>query len=254
MIISTFSGVSGSSTVDCSINLSTGAHPARHRRAVFKERTRKVRPAIVFILLAILAVPCGLGAQTMVTMTTAAISAEGEGGLFMIAGSDAMRTGVLSRFLLSTNFDMGLQLVFDRYEEKSFLGFGVDFKFHIPAVASTAPIDIAFDAGAGLLESSDRRRIFLAPGIIVSGRIETSERTVLTPYMGLYALFTRRTWKIDNCEAEYGRGCQSWEKSFYAEAMLRAGVMIPLREDFQILVEMNVNGEIMFGAGLNLIF
>jgi hypothetical protein len=213
-----------------------------------------MRHAIVFMLLMILAFPCGLGAQTMATMTTAAISSEGEGGLFMIAGSEAVRTGVLSRFLLSTNADMGLQLVFDRYDDRSFLGFGVDFKFHIPAVPSTTPIDIAFDAGAGMLESSDRRRIFLAPGIIVSGRVETSERTSLTPYMGIYALFTRRTWKIDDCEADYGRGCQGWEKSFYAEAMLRAGVMIPVREDFQILVEMNVNGDVMFGAGLNLVF
>ncbi|MCK4349341.1 MAG: hypothetical protein KAX13_00700 [Candidatus Krumholzibacteria bacterium] len=213
-----------------------------------------MRSAVILILLVALAIPCSLGAQTMVTMTTAAVSAEGEGGLFMIAGNDVVRGGVLSRFLLSKTIDLGLQLAFDRYKEKSFLGFGVDFKFHIPAVTSTVPIDIAIDAGAGLLESSDRRRIFLAPGIIVSGRVETSKRNVLVPYMGLYALFTRRTWKIQNCDDEYGRGCQAWEKSFYAEAMLRAGVMIPLREDFQILVEMNVNGEIMFGAGVNVIF
>ncbi len=213
-----------------------------------------MRSAVIFSLLVILAVPCSLSAQTMVTMTTAAISTEGEGGLFMIAGNDVTRAGVLSRFLLSKNVDLGLQLAFDRYEEKSFLGFGVDFKFHIPSVTSSAPIDIAIDAGAGILESSDRRRIFLAPGIIVSGRVETSGGNRFEPYMGLYALFTRRTWKIQDCDAEYGWGCQAWEKSFYTEAMLRAGVMIPLQEDFQILVEMNVNGEIMFGAGLNVIF
>ena len=213
-----------------------------------------MRSAVIFTLLAILAVPWSLNAQTMVTMTTAAISAEGEGGLFMIAGSDVVRAGVLSRFLLSTNVDMGLQAAFDRYEEKGFVGFGVDFKFHIPSMASTAPIDIALDAGAGILEASDRRRIFLAPGILVSGRVETSGRNRLEPYMGLYALFTRRTWKIKNCDAEYGPGCQSWEEPFRGEAMLRAGMRLPLREDFQILVEMNVNGEIMFGAGVNLIF
>ena len=213
-----------------------------------------MKHAIVFTLLMILASSFGLSAQTMTTMTTAAISSEGEGGLFMIAGSDAVRAGILSRFLLSTSVDMGIQLAFDRYEERGFLGFGVDFKFHMPVVASTTPVDIAFDAGAGMLESSDRRRIFLAPGIIVSGRVETSERTALTPYMGLYALFTRRTWKMDDCETEYGRGCQGWEKSFYAEAMLRAGIMIPVRDDFQILVEMNVNGDVMFGAGLNIVF
>jgi len=213
-----------------------------------------MRSAVIFALLAILAVPCGLGAQTMATMTTAAISAEGEGGLFMIAGSDVVRAGILSRFLLSTNVDMGLQLAFDRYEEKSFLGFGVDFKFHIPAVASSAPIDIALDAGAGMLESSDRRRIFLAPGILISGRVETSGRNRLEPYMGLYALFTKRTYKRLPCETEYGPSCQSWEEPFYAEAMLRTGMMIPLREDIQILVEINVNGEIMFGAGVNVIF
>lgn len=213
-----------------------------------------MRPAVILTLLVILAIPCGLYAQTMVTMTTAAISAEGEGGIFMIAGTDAVRTGILSRFLLSTNVDLGLQLAFDRYEEQGYIGFGVDFKFHIPAVASTAPIDIAFDAGAGMLESSDRRRIFLAPGIIVSGRVETSERAMLSPYMGLYALFTRKTWNLDDCDSEYGQSCQNWEKPFYAEAMLRAGVMFALRDGFQTLVEMNVNGEVMFGAGVNVIF
>ena len=36
--------------------------------------------------------------------------------------------------------------------------------------------------------------------------------------------------------------------------MLRAGVMFALRDGFQTLVEMNVNGEVMFGAGVNVIF
>ncbi len=213
-----------------------------------------MKSATIIAMLVILSVPCGLSAQTMVTMTTAAISAEGEGGLFMIAGSDVVRAGVLSRFLLSTSVDMGLQIAFDRYDERSFLGFGVDFKFHIPAVASSAPIDIALDAGAGMLESRDRRRIFLAPGILVSGRVETSGRNRLEPYMGLYALFTRRTYKRLPCETEYGPGCQSWEEQFRGEVMLRVGMMIPLTEDFQIFMEANVNGVIMYGAGVNVIF
>jgi hypothetical protein len=211
------------------------------------------RRAVLASIFLVLALPCGASAQTMVAMTTAAASAEGEGGLYMIAGSDALRTGVISRFLLARNVDMGLQFAFDRYEDRSFLGGGVDFKVHIPIPTSDVPIYFALDAGAGVLEGSDRRRIFLAPGFIVSGRVETSGRSVLEPYMGFYALFTRRTWKKE-CEPEYGPGCQHWEKSFFGEGMLRLGARIPIRSDFHILLEMNVNGETMFGAGVNVVF
>jgi hypothetical protein len=213
-----------------------------------------MRSALILMMVAILAAPCGLGAQTMATMTTASISAEGEGGLFMMAGSEVFRAGILSRFLLSTDFDMGLQVVFDRYEEKGFIGLGFDLKFRIPVTTSTTPIDIALDAGAGVLEASDRRRIFLAPGVLVSGRAVTAGETILEPYLGLYALFTKRSWKDGRCETDSGPSCQGWEDQFKGEAMLRAGMKIPLRKDFQLLVEMNVNSDVMFGAGVNIVF
>jgi hypothetical protein len=224
------------------------------RGIIIKEEWQRMRAALILMMLAILAAPCSLGAQTMATMTTAAISAEGEGGLFMMAGSDLFRAGVLSRFLLSKDFDMGLQAVFDRYEEKGFIGLGFDIKFRIPVTTSTTPIDIALDAGAGLLEASDRRRIFLAPGILVSGRAVTAGEERLEPYLGLYALFSRRSWKGGRCETDSGLACQVWDEDFRGEAMLRAGMKIPLRKDFQLLVEMNVNGDVMFGAGVNIVF
>jgi hypothetical protein len=209
------------------------------------------RWVFLFILSVIFAPPAA-EAQTLATMTTGSVSGEGEGGLFMLAGTNVSRLGIMSRFALSRNVDMGVQLAFDRYEDKGFFGGGIDLKFELPIDAADLPMHIALDLGIGDLESSERRRSFLEAGCIVSGVVESSNRTILEPYAGIYVLTTRSGWK-DDCTAAGTSGCWEGTRS-ETDALLRGGARILLRDDLQILVEMNLDGEAMFGAGINVVF
>jgi hypothetical protein len=210
-----------------------------------------MKATILLIALVILAAPFSARAQTLATMTTGAVASDGEGGLFMLAGTDVTRYGLNSRFALTVDFDMGIQIVFDRLDERSFFGGGIDVKYRLPIETSDLPIDVALDAGLGDLESSEIRRLFLEMGCIISGVVESSNRRILEPYAGIYVMTTRRDWK-DDC-GEDDRGCWNGTRSD-TDAVLRGGMRAHITNDFQIIVELNVNGKTMFGAGLNLIF
>ena len=67
----------------------------------------------------------------------------------MLAGTDVSRFGVMTRFALSHEFDIGIQLALDRYEEASHYGGGIDLKYDLPIETSGAPIHIALDMGVG---------------------------------------------------------------------------------------------------------
>ncbi len=210
-----------------------------------------MKSTILLIALAILAAPFSARTQTLATMTTGAVASDGEGGFFMLAGTDVTRYGLNSRFALAAEFDMGIQLAFDRLEERSFFGGGIDIKYRLPVAASDFPLNVALDAGLGDLESSEIRRFFLEMGCIVSGVVESSNRRILEPYAGIYVMTTRRNWK-DDC-GEDDRGCWNGTRSD-TDAVLRGGIRANITNDFQIMAELNVNGKTMFGAGLNLIF
>ncbi|HER44229.1 MAG TPA: hypothetical protein ENO08_07210 [Candidatus Eisenbacteria bacterium] len=201
--------------------------------------------------LAVLALPAAAGSQTLATMTTGAVSSDGEGGLFVLAGTDVSRFGLHSRFALAADLDMGMQLAFDRLDERSFFGGGIDVKYRLPFAAADLPIDIALDAGVGILESDEIRRLFLEMGCIVSGVVQSSDRRILEPYAGVYVMTARRDWK-DDCGLD-DRMCWEGTRSD-TDAVLRGGLRVHVTDDFRVLVEMNVNGKTMFGAGVNLVF
>jgi len=210
-----------------------------------------MKAIMVLITVAALALPAAAVPQTLATMTTGAVSSDGEGGVFMLAGTEVTRFGIHSRFALATEIDLGIQLAFDRSDERSFFGGGVDVKYRLPVTRADLPIDIALDAGLGDLESSEIRRFHLELGCIVSGVVESSKRRILEPYAGIYVMTTRRDWKDDCGEDE--RGCWNGTRSD-TDVVLRGGLRTHITEDFQILVELNVNGNTMFGAGVNLVF
>ena len=210
-----------------------------------------MKATTLVIILALLSVPVPAGAQTLATMTTGAVSSDGEGGLFVLAGTDVSRFGLHSRFALMTAIDMGIQLAFDRLDERSFYGAGIDFKYRLPLATADLPVHVALDAGAGDLESSEIRRLFIEMGCIVSGVVRSSNRDILEPYAGIYIMTTRRDWKKDCATGD--RGCWEGTRSD-TDAVLRLGLRAHLTDDFQVLGELHVNGKTMFGAGVNLVF
>ena len=229
----------GAFVVPCAINLT-----------IWKG-TYAMKTVILLFALAIMTAPFAARTQTLATMTTGAVASDGEGGIFVLAGTDVSRYGINMRFAIDEYFDMGIQLAFDRLDARSFFGGGIDVKYHLPIETSDLPIHVALDAGIGDLESNDWRRIFLEAGFIVSGVIQSANRDVFEPYAGIYVMTTRGDWK-GACDAG-DSGCWDGARSD-TDAVLRGGLRAHVTDDFQILVELNVNGDTMFGAGVNLIF
>ena len=155
-----------------------------------------MKATTLLIALFILTAPLTARTQTLATMTTGAVASDGEGGFFMLAGTDVTRIGLNMRFAIDARFDMGIQLAFDRLDESSFFGGGIDFKYCLPIDTSDLPIHAALDAGVGDLESKDWRRIFMEVGFIVSGVLQSANRDVLEPYAGIYVMTTRGDWKV----------------------------------------------------------
>ena len=207
---------------------------------------------IPICLLLVLMVPDPAFTQTLGQLTTAAVASEGEGGIFLLAGNDAFRTGVMARFELGRESDLGMQLGFDKETGSNSFGGGLDFKFHLPVGIEEASIDFAIDASLGLLESDDFRRLFFGIGLMISGVVRSSDNIALEPYTSLTILTTHRDWKIDpppHAEHDFGD-----RDDTDTDAVFRGGVKVPLSDDYQLLVEVNINGKTTVGAALNVIF
>jgi len=207
---------------------------------------------ILVCLLLTLIVPDPNSAQTLGQLTTAAVASEGEGGIFLFAGNDAFRTGMMVRFELGKESDLGMQFGFDRVTGRNSLGGGLDFKFHLPVGIEEVAIDFALDGSLGLLESDDFRRLFIGIGLMASGVVRSSDDVALEPYTSLTILTTHRDWKVD--PPPHAMRDFDERDDTDTDAVFRGGVKFPLSNEHQLLVEVNINGKTTIGAAFNVIF
>ena len=200
-----------------------------------------------------LVVPVAAIAQTFGQYTTAAIASEGEGGIFVRGGDEAVRTGIMARFELTNRSDLGLQIGFDReYRENSF-GAGLDFKFYLISAVSDFPLDLAIDLSLGHLRSGNYSRNILGIGLLVSGELRSVSS--LEPYAFITVLNTYFPKKA-SCHEEHPSQwpCSEDDWKSDTETVLRGGAKYALTEEYQLLAEVELGDEITFGAALNIIF
>jgi hypothetical protein len=225
-------------------------HERRTRGTFARMKGNKVLP-ILLILLG--AASASLSAQTLGQFAGASAAADGEGSVFMLAGNDAFRTGVSTRFNISRVSDFGLQLGLDRSCGESFFGGGIDLKIVILESAARFPVNLALDASFGSLNAAAAGRFRFGFGILASGRIASGARRAIEPYCSLIAEIEQIDMKHGSAALERCLSPGSNDETD-ARALVRAGVKIPVSDEAQILIEADLGRSSLFGAGFNIIF
>jgi hypothetical protein len=212
-----------------------------------------VKKALPVILIMLGTAHTSLTAQTLGQFAGASAAADGEGSVFMLAGNDAFRTGVGTRFNISRVSDFGLQIGLDRSCSESFFGGGIDFKIVILESAARFPVNLALDASFGSLTSGAARRFRFGFGILASGRIAAGAERAIEPYCSLIADIEQIDMKHESTTLADCL-CPGSNDETDARALVRIGVKIPVSNESQIFIEANFERESLFGAGFNIIF
>jgi len=205
------------------------------------------------LLIALSAAFTGARAQTLAQFGGASASAEGEGAVFMLAGTDAFRAGVAARFNIARVSDFGLQFGIDRSCEETFYGGGVDLKIVVLEATARLPINVALDAAVGELTNDAAGRFIFDFGILASGSIPIGGGRSIEPYGSLLA----RVQELDLKSGSDELGaclCPDAKDGTDAGALARLGVKIPVSRDSQILIEADFHRTTLFGAAFNIIF
>jgi len=193
-------------------------------------------------------------AQVFGQFADAGPAAEGEGAVFMLAGSGAFRTGVSTRFNISRISDFGLQLGIDRVSGESFFGGGFDLRLMLFEGNAGLPLSLSLDASVGGLDSGDVRRFLFGFGVLASAAIETASGRSIEPY----ASFIVDLEQIDGVSPPAsGDGCYTCSRErgeTETGTEFRAGAKVPLTADTQVLLELGLDGEARFGAAFNVVF
>ena len=213
-------------------------------------KARKVLPMLLILLGSVCT---SLPAQTLGQFASASAAGDGEGSVFMLAGNDAFRTGVSTRFNISRVSDFGLQLGLDRSCGESFFGGGIDFKIVILEGAARLPVNLALDASFGNLTSNAAGRFRFGFGILASVRIATGAGRAIEPYGSLIADIEQINMKHGGAVLESCL-CPGSNDGTDARALVRAGIRIPVSKGSQLLIEADFDRPTLFGAAFNIIF
>ena len=211
----------------------------------------KTLPALLILLLA---AHGSLSAQTFGQFGGAGAAPDGEGCVFMLAGNDAFRTGLSTRFNISSVSDFGIQLGVDRVCEESFYGGGIDFKVVLLQSRPQLPVNLALDASLSGLNSSAAGRFIFGFGILASGHIETSSARVIEPYLSFVVDVERIH---DKNEARAVPAClcsDNGADETHTCSLVRTGVKVPVSDEAQIIIEANLGDKTLVGAAFNLVF
>ena len=216
--------------------------------------TMNVKKTVPALLIFLLAAHGSLSAQTFGQFGGAGAAPDGEGCVFMLAGNDAFRTGLSTRFNISTASDIGIQLGVDRVCEESFYGGGVDFKVVLLESRAQFPVNLALDASFSGLNSSAQGRFIFGFGILASGHIEMPSARVIEPYLSFVVDIERIN---DKNAARAVPAClcsDNGTDETHTCSLVRAGVKVPVSSQAQIIIEANLGDKTLVGAAFNLVF
>ena len=109
-------------------------------------------------------------------------------------GDDLFRIAGHTRFNMTSASDLGLELVFDNFEEvdgddSQFFGFGADYKYLIVPQGDRLPFDFAAQGCFGMEFGDDVRLMSIPFGVLGSKTIPVGdEAREITPFAGMYLI------------------------------------------------------------------
>lgn len=163
-------------------------------------------------------------------------------GPFIAIGDDLFRLSGFGRFNVSSQMDLGLELVFDLIDDDWFAGAGADLKYAIIPAGYEMPFDLSLNAGIGFTAGNDITNILAPIGGIVSRPLELANGKKLTPYGGVYLL-------IEHFSIDTGRDDDRSKTDTDVE--LRAGMSLELMDAADIFTAVHIGSGNKFYAGLN---
>ncbi|UCF04354.1 MAG: hypothetical protein JSV33_10425 [bacterium] len=210
---------------------------------------------LILPLLVLLTHPPAAHTQSFGQFTTAAVASEGEGGFFLLAGEEAIRAGVMARFLVTGRSDIGFQIGYDRECGENSIGAGVDFKYYPISSSSDFPVDLAAGLSFGHFRSGSYNRNQLGLTIMASGILRAETNVPIEPYASLMLLTTYFV-KRPSCGEERGQcwPCSEDDWDSDTDTVIRAGVNVSITHEYQVFTEISLNDTVLFGAGFNVIF
>ncbi len=189
-------------------------------------------------------------AQTFGQYTTATVASEGEGGLFASVADEQFRTGAIARFMISGRSDLGFQLGFDRSGGRNSAGFGADLKYIVTGDDSSVPIDMALDLSLGHFRAESNGYSLVGFAFLISGTLIAETQVPVEPY-GSIGLYTSFLHNGDQCE---GLGPECDDDDTDTETMIHAGAKIRFSDEYQLLLEVRIDGRTSFGVAINVVF
>jgi hypothetical protein len=163
-------------------------------------------------------------------------------------GDDLLRLVGYGRFNVSEVSDFGLELVLDHWDP-SFggdgwrIGAGADFRYAIIPASTTLPFDLSLDGGLGLQTGNDITSVNIPAGAVISRPLELQNGRILTPYGGLYLVFS-------HISVDTPPGAPDYDDSDF-DVELRLGTSLEIAGGVSGFVTAHVGNGERFFLGLN---
>jgi hypothetical protein len=163
-------------------------------------------------------------------------------GTYLSGGEDLFRLGGFSRLGIARYWDVGFEVLVENDNGDWRGGAGGDARYQLLPTTAKVPFDLSADAGFGFA-SGDNVTIYQAPlGGIISSPLKMDNGTVITPYLGVYAVFVRTKIK---------RPGLSDLSDNDVEALLRGGVSVDLTENLEIFGTLQLGPYDLASVGIN---
>ncbi len=163
-------------------------------------------------------------------------------GTYLSGGEDLFRLGGFGRLGIARYWDVGFEVLVENDNGDWRGGAGGDARYQLLPTTAKLPFDLSADVGFGFA-SGDNVTIYQAPlGGIISSPLKTDNGTLITPYLGVYAVFVRtkttRTGLPDVTDND-------------VEALLRGGVSVNLTENLEIFGALQLGPHDLVSVGMN---
>ena len=208
----------------------------------------------IIVAMSLLLVCSGSSAQVFYQYPAAPVVPENEPvfGPAIGIGEDLFRVNGFARFNISVPMDLGLEIVFDRFDtsgdgvgnDDSVWRFGAaaDVKYaFIPPDDMTMPFDLSFNAGFGFESGGDDTNIVVPVGAMISKPVEIAPSRLFTPYAGVYLLI------LHTSSDDGGTDVSKTE----TDVELRGGASVSVTDIADIFAALHLGFGTKFYIGLN---
>ena len=168
-------------------------------------------------------------------------------GLVAGFGDNIVRLGGFGRFNLSERADLGLEAMYNNVKaegttnDTGYGGGGVDGKYQFFHARQDMQIDIAANAGVGVLARSSYSDIHVPFGALASHDFTMNDGRLIVPYAGLYFVYDYVHVDVD--------GASSGDHDFDTE--LRVGASAEIVKKGSLFAALHAGNGTMFFIGFN---